>query len=426
MQRRRRGLIMAILLVSVAGIAGAFMSGCYGPATREETAALLQVKDQEAVKPDDIRLRGGQAGLPVAVAVTVHDLRPSYHPGSEGFAFLPLVPFAESTYSGTPEMMSGGQQGTIADNAKAGDQELAIADYADIIPFLIAQDLRNTHAVMHAGCEQDNSNLAQYELVLELTFRDAHYEEGTFFYGLSLPGDLLWLFGLPSMRVAAYANLDWRLYVQATQEVVGSGEAHCERSQIVGFYYGGSGKEQTMRPFVIQVVGDVCSGVRNSLASKPLSEWARIAKAHEEWRVAHGETPSYMAVLQKQKEQAELIKAAEEGRANMVLFALEPSKDISVPDWTNVVVAWKTRHLDDLLSNAKADELKDLVVRIEQTILQATNSSEREKDFAQKAVASGQGGEEGHLELARAYRLRIDVLKPILAAIKDELANRAR
>ena len=155
---------------------------------------------------------------------------------------------------------------------------------------------------MHAGCEQPNGNVDQYELVLELTLRDAHYEEGIFLYGLSAPGDLLWIFGLPAGRVAACADLDWRLYVQATQEVVGSGQLHCERSHIVGLYYGGgdmfAGKVQMMRPFLIEVVGGVCTGVRNSLASKPDSEWARIAKAHEEWRIARGDVLPYKLVKQ--------------------------------------------------------------------------------------------------------------------------------
>jgi hypothetical protein len=77
-----------------------------------------------------------------------------------------------------------------------------------------------------------------------------------------------------------------------------------------------------------------------------------------------------------------------------------------------------------LLRTAKLEDLRDYVDQIEHTIFEATDASEKEKDAAQQLVAGGASADNAHADLARAYRLRIEVLKPILAAIKEEIANR--
>jgi hypothetical protein len=82
--------------------------------------------------------------------------------------------------------------------------------------------------------------------------------------------------------------------------------------------------------------------------------------------------------------------------------------------------------LDGLLQHGKTEELRNYVDEIEHTILEATDASEKEKDEAQRLLASGIADENQHTDLARAYRLRIEVLKPILAALKEEIANRGK
>jgi hypothetical protein len=108
------------------------------------------------------------------------------------------------------------------------------------------------------------------------------------------------------------------------------------------------------------------------------------------------------------------------------VFKLRPSGLLSVTEVTELLITWKTHHLDGLLQHGKTEELRNYVDEIEHTILEATDASEKEKDEAQRLLASGIADENQHTDLARAYRLRIEVLKPILAALKEEIANRGK
>jgi Protein of unknown function (DUF2846) len=108
------------------------------------------------------------------------------------------------------------------------------------------------------------------------------------------------------------------------------------------------------------------------------------------------------------------------------IFKLRPTGDLSVAQVTEFLITWKNHHLDTLLRNAKTQELRDYLDEIEHTILQATDASEREKDEAQRLIAAGANADSPNAQLARAYRLRIEVLKPILAAIKEEITNRGK
>jgi hypothetical protein len=107
------------------------------------------------------------------------------------------------------------------------------------------------------------------------------------------------------------------------------------------------------------------------------------------------------------------------------------------------IVAAKNQQLPAILRERKSDELSALTVKIEQTILDLNHECEAAKDQAQQTVASGdtpeasvRGGRgsagpatTGLNELrglAICYRERIELLKPILAALKEEIANRSR
>jgi hypothetical protein len=113
------------------------------------------------------------------------------------------------------------------------------------------------------------------------------------------------------------------------------------------------------------------------------------------------------------------------GAESADVFKLEPSHQISAKEINELLIVWKNRNLERLLRST-TEELRGHIDQIEVTILEATESAERERDEAQRLMASGGIGESQHTELARAYRLRIEVLKPILAAIKEEIANRSK
>jgi len=87
----------------------------------------------------------------------------------------------------------------------------------------------------------------------------------------------------------------------------------------------------------------------------------------------------------------------------------------------------KNQSLPSLLRDKKNADLAALTTRVEQVILDLNHESETSKDRAQQVVERGSGGANQVAEmreLAVAYKERIEILKPILAAIKEETANR--
>jgi tetratricopeptide (TPR) repeat protein len=121
-------------------------------------------------------------------------------------------------------------------------------------------------------------------------------------------------------------------------------------------------------------------------------------------------------------------RAAEMGREGRFqqVFKLNPDDILTVGQVNEVIITWKNQHLNDLIQKSSASDLRECADLIEHTILQATAASEREKDEAQRLESGGISGGNEHTELAVAYRLRIEVLKPILAVIKEEIANRGK
>jgi hypothetical protein len=124
------------------------------------------------------------------------------------------------------------------------------------------------------------------------------------------------------------------------------------------------------------------------------------------------------------QEEAELLSKASlsdllAGSDRSVVFARARNR---------ALVAAKELQLPAILRDRKTDELSALVVRIEQTILDLNHDSEVIKDRAQQAAAAN--GDQRQLDelrgLAICYRERIELLKPILAALKEEIANRNR
>jgi|ERR1035437_2154326 hypothetical protein len=92
------------------------------------------------------------------------------------------------------------------------------------------------------------------------------------------------------------------------------------------------------------------------------------------------------------------------------------------------IIAAKNQQLPAILREKNTEELTELVVKIEQTILDLNHECEVAKDQAQQATATnGDARQTDELRgLAICYRERIELLKPILTALKDEIANRSR
>jgi len=92
------------------------------------------------------------------------------------------------------------------------------------------------------------------------------------------------------------------------------------------------------------------------------------------------------------------------------------------------LVAAKNQQLPTILRDKKTGELATLVVKIEQTILDLNHECEVAKDQAQQTTATN--GDARQIDdlrgLAICYRERIELLKSILTALKDEITNRSR
>ncbi len=91
--------------------------------------------------------------------------------------------------------------------------------------------------------------------------------------------------------------------------------------------------------------------------------------------------------------------------------------------WSNeMLLEAKNRSLGKLLKEKTGDELLALATRIEKTILDLSGLAEQAKDRAQTIVEKGQGNPAPDRELSVLFRQRIEILKPVLAAIKQGAA----
>jgi hypothetical protein len=124
-------------------------------------------------------------------------------------------------------------------------------------------------------------------------------------------------------------------------------------------------------------------------------------------------------------------------REQAVLFAKEPlpeliaSSDASsacAGERNRALIAAKIKQLPVLLREKNTEELTALVVKIEQTMLDLNHGSEMAKDRAQQMAAENSAAPQiAELRgLAVSYQERIELLKPIAAALKEEIANRNR
>lgn len=88
--------------------------------------------------------------------------------------------------------------------------------------------------------------------------------------------------------------------------------------------------------------------------------------------------------------------------------------------WSNsMLLDAKNRSLERLLQEESRETLLVLATRIERSILDLNEQAERAKDKAQAMVEKGQGDPAPERELSILCRQRIEILKPVLAAIKQ-------
>jgi len=136
------------------------------------------------------------------------------------------------------------------------------------------------------------------------------------------------------------------------------------------------------------------------------------------------------ATSAKIKEQVAFAKFHEEvTRASLSdLLASSDKTESQARERNRAIIAAKNQQLPAMLRERKTDELSAFVVKIEQTILDLNHESEVAKDRAQQATATnGDAHQIAELRgLAISYRERIELLKPILTALKEEIANRNR
>lgn len=108
-------------------------------------------------------------------------------------------------------------------------------------------------------------------------------------------------------------------------------------------------------------------------------------------------------------------------------FLVAEESSLEVARWrTRGLVAVKNRTLPGMLKDWSTADLKALVEKLENHVLDVNFQAEKTKDEAQKAVEKGTEGEDHLRQMASAYKERIEVLKPIIIAVKDEVANRER
>jgi hypothetical protein len=89
------------------------------------------------------------------------------------------------------------------------------------------------------------------------------------------------------------------------------------------------------------------------------------------------------------------------------------------------LIAANTLTLPGIIQGQKTADLVNLKVKIEQTIFDLEHVAEIDKEQAEASTASG--GDAGELrEMSLVYRERIEILKPMLEGLKQEIVNRGK
>lgn len=155
---------------------------------------------------------------------------------------------------------------------------------------------------------------------------------------------------------------------------------------------------------------------------------AEATKAALQTMLPHLEASLAKAVQYRLRQPERDQAAAGLGTAPLpdLLVARDPTVDLARAR-NHALIAAKTKQLPDILRNTGTDGLTNLIVKVEQTVLDLDHEGALLNDRAQRLAANGNPQQMEALRgLAICYRERIELLKPIAAAIKEELANRNR
>ena len=126
-----------------------------------------------------------------------------------------------------------------------------------------------------------------------------------------------------------------------------------------------------------------------------------------------------------------------QAQADKILFAKASLTELiagidknaaSANERNQAIIVAKNQQLPVLLRESKTEQLSALVITIEQTTLTLNHEGELATDHAQQLTAAGGNAQQiDELRgLAISYQERIELLKPITVAVKEEIVNRNR
>jgi hypothetical protein len=135
------------------------------------------------------------------------------------------------------------------------------------------------------------------------------------------------------------------------------------------------------------------------------------------------------ATLKREQEQAVQAASGLFSKASLTELITGTDKTVAnARERNRAIIAAKNEQLPGLLREKKTEELSALVITIEQSALDLNHESEVGKDRAQRLIAAGGNAPQADevRGLALSYNERIELLKPITVALKEEIANRKR
>jgi hypothetical protein len=161
----------------------------------------------------------------------------------------------------------------------------------------------------------------------------------------------------------------------------------------------------------------------------------RVYPSYGSWASA---TPPFMASLKAEfAANLQAYLKGKQAQADKILFAKASLTELvagidktaaSASERNQAIIVAKNQQLPVLLRENKTEQLSALVITIEQTTLTLNHEGELATDHAQQLTAAGGNAQQiDELRgLAISYQERIELLKPIAAALKEEIANRNR
>lgn len=156
-------------------------------------------------------------------------------------AWIPLVPYSQLVEANTPEGLP-----------------LALANFgtaSETLAKTTAEELNNASIFKNVYF---SFNTEESPLILEGTLKDFKLERYWTFYGLSLPGDLLWFLGFPAGKAYNTITIQYRLIDKKGREFFNK-EYTQKEDWLQGFYYGNENYrlEKLMKKINMELVEDL-------------------------------------------------------------------------------------------------------------------------------------------------------------------------